>query len=157
MAIVVKRELILEDVKDALALITVSNGFNTDVLESTREYVDWESVQKEKLPMLTVVDGPERVTGKLSDVYRPIMIVGIVGYLRKLSKEQAAASRVLISTTINLLGGDIRKKLMEDSGRSGNAIYTLYTGMRVFHGLPGPIAVFAQDWDVMYTSTSALP
>lgn len=110
------RELIIDALEDALAAITIGNGFETDVRrvfragESTLHVPEW--------PALLIVDeGDDKSPARLDAAYIGVMTLRIKGFLKQPDEGQKPID-------ISRLQGDIIRKIEENPHFDGLADQT---------------------------------
>ena len=134
-----KRELILQDLISTLQSITTANGYALNVQNVDRHIEHWEKVAE--FPALFVVSGDERIEHKPGLTERANWSVGIVGYVK--SEDQK-------SQEVEKLIGDVKKAVMVDTTRGGNATATTVDEIRDLSVVLSPYGIFEMDLTIIY-------
>jgi hypothetical protein len=146
------KEKILENIKESIEAISITNGFNNDI----------ESVQRWKqagnalvhIPAVIINMGPESLEHRPGLVVSAKMTVMIDVWIRHDEEDNPGAT----DTFLNSLFGDIQKKLMEDHTRGGYAVATRITGNMPFETSEGQsYAGITIEAEVEYRYTMSNP
>ena len=112
-------EYIAENIKDAINAITETKGFNQDLTAIRRKRTDFQDVAPEDGKVLIIQGGDEKLGNPpgVASWSQKFLITAIV-----IDSDDATTS---IETRTAKVRDDIRKKLVEDTTRSGYAIDTI--------------------------------
>jgi hypothetical protein len=134
-----KRELILANLETTLEGITTGNGYSVTVQDVSRTMVHWEKVAE--FPVLYVVSGDERIKHHPGLQERAVWEVGIVGYVK--SEDQK-------SQEVENLVGDVKKIVMVDTTRGGNAVACTVEAVRDINMVLSPYGIFEVELSIIY-------
>ncbi len=124
------RENIFQDIKSALSLISVSNGFDNNIASVQQWDVNGNNLVS--VPVIIVNSGPEDG----SDNAYPLTTCSLKVFLTLWTRIDEGSSSAP-DTVLNSLLGDIKKKLKEDIARGGNAVDTSITAVEPFDTIEG--------------------
>jgi hypothetical protein len=111
---------ILENLKAALAGITIANGYQSDVASASRQFESWENMTSEKFPALFLLDdGREEIEDIAGDWVIAIMYPTIVGYVR---------DKTDIALAFGKMDADIKKFLYSSPNLGSYAKIIAYQG-----------------------------
>jgi len=141
-------ENIAVNIAAAINAITTANQFNQDLVAVRPKRLDFSDVMPENGKVLIVQEEDAALTSKVSlveDLRQQFVLMAIV-----IDSDDATTS---IDTRINQVRADIRKKLLEDGRRGGNANRTLIVGSGKFsdaRGFSGIAVVVDVEYRTVY-------
>lgn len=124
------RENIFQNVKSALSLISVANGFDNNIASVQQWDVNGNSLAS--VPTIIINSGPEDG----NDNAYPLTTCALKIFLTLWTRIDEGSSSSP-DTVLNSLLGDIKKKLKEDITRGGNAVDTAITSVEPFDTIEG--------------------
>lgn len=146
-------ERIAEDIKAAINLITIANGFNQDLTALRRRRLDFSDVMPEDLKVLIIQAEDELPEQEAVGANEWLQVYFLEAFV--IDSDTASTS---IETRMSTVRDDIRKKLAEDTTRGGYAIDTMLRAATPFDdgegftGIELEIAVhYRTKWNDPYT------
>ena len=124
------RENIFQNVKSALSLISVANGFDNNIASVQQWDVNGNTLAS--TPTIIVNSGPEDG----SDNAYPLTTCSLKIFLTLWTRIDEGSGSAP-DTVLNSLLGDIKRKLKEDITRGGNAVDTAVTSVEPFDTIEG--------------------
>ncbi len=124
------RENIFQNIKSALSLISVANGFDNNIASVQQWDVNGNTLAS--VPTIIVNSGPEDG----SDNAYPLTTCSLKVFLTLWTRIDEGSPSAP-DTVLNSLLGDIKKKLKEDITRGGNAVDTAVTSVEPFDTIEG--------------------
>ena len=124
------RENIFQNVKSALSLISVANGFDNNIASVQQWDVNGNTLAS--VPTIIVNSGPEDG----SDNAYPLTTCSLKIFLTLWTRIDEGSGSAP-DTVLNSLLGDIKRKLKEDITRGGNAVDTTITSVEPFDTIEG--------------------
>lgn len=153
MAEIDKRWLVLEDIKAAFSLISVSGGYNSDLKHAGIGFKHCTELPADKFPALMVIGADESRSNVTNMGFKSEMRVYIAGYVRSSN----AHSPEIAERDLSRLISDLTKALYVDHTRDGNSTYTEVDDVTVDKGFLQPFAGFQMIISVDYRSDFAQP
>lgn len=141
-----KRELILTNLKTALEGITTGNGYSVTVQDVSRTLVHWEKVAE--FPDLYIIAGKEKITHLPGHYERCVWAIGIVGYVKSETEK---------SELVEGLIGDVKKIVVVDGTRGGNATSTLVDEADDVSIMLSPYGIFEIELSIVYHYEASSP
>jgi len=124
------RENIFQNIKSALSLISVANGFDNNIASVQQWDVNGNTLSA--VPTIIVNSGPEDG----SDNAYPLTTCSLKIFLTLWTRIDEGSGSAP-DTVLNSLLGDIKRKLKEDIARGGNAVDTAITSVEPFDTIEG--------------------
>jgi hypothetical protein len=128
------RENIMLDIVAALKAITTDNGFDND-LSNVFRYSDPSATLNDP-PVVLVKAGAEDDKDETMPLTSCNMEIYLLVYIRVDDASDDNPSPAP-DITLNSILGDIKKKLVQDCGRGGNAVDTKFTRIETFESIKG--------------------
>lgn len=124
------RENIFQNIKSALSLISVANGFDNNIASVQQWDVNGNALGS--VPVIIINSGPEDGT----DNAYPLTTCSLKIFLTLWTRIDEGSVNAP-DTVLNSLLGDIKKKLKEDIARGGNAVDTSIISVEPFDTIEG--------------------
>ncbi len=121
------RENILANLKTTLEGLTIANGYNFDFASSTVQRWSMHGNSTTELPMIVISPGDQSQRPRANALSECDMEVLLPAFFKHNPTDSVATD-----TYMNRLEGDIKKIVMVDEQRGGNALSTQVTGSSPF-------------------------
>lgn len=148
-----KRQLILENIKAAFALITVAGGYNFTVGYKGIGAKHITEIPADMFPALIVAGADEDRNNVTNSGFKSVMDVSIFGCVRS----SDVKSPEIAESDLSKLISDLTKALYVDHTRGGNCTYTEIGVIQADKGYAQPYAAFEMTVQVEYRGEFTAP
>lgn len=121
------RERILQDIKTVLEGVTIANGYNFDFTPATVQRWSMHGNRMVDMPMVVISPGDEDESSQPNPFEECLLTLYLDIFFVNDENDP-----VPTDTYLNRLQGDIKKAILQDSTRAGNAVDTDVLGTTPF-------------------------
>jgi len=121
------RERILQNIKTVLEGVTIANGYNFDFTPATVQRWSMHGNRMVDMPMVVISPGDEDESSMPNPFEECLLTLYLDIFFVNDENDP-----VLTDTYLNRLQGDIKKAILQDSTRAGNAVDTDVLGTTPF-------------------------
>jgi hypothetical protein len=148
-----KAQRILDNIREAFALITAAGGYNNTVGYKNLGVKPYTEIPEDQFPALMVAGADENRENGTNQTFTSVMDISIVGYIRSSDiQDHAVALRELMD-----LIADLTKALYVDHTRGGLCKFTEVGKVMTDKGVMFPYAAFEMVVQVDYRSEFTTP